>query len=51
MDDEVIYITLDDIEVVDTSEYSGEIVEQFSTVPDVAKPLLNNCASHSRYFQ
>ena len=29
MDDEVIYITLDDIEVVDTSEYSGEIVEQF----------------------
>lgn len=40
MDDEVIYITLDDIEVVDTSEYSGEIVEQFSTVPDVAKPLL-----------
>lgn len=42
MDDEVIYITLDDIEVVDTSEYSGEIVEQFSTVPDVAKPLLKD---------
>ena len=42
MDDEVIYITLDDIEIVDTSEYSGEIVEQFSTVPDVAKPLLKD---------
>lgn len=42
MDDEVIYITLDDIEVIDTSEYSGEIVEQFSTVPDVAKPLLKD---------
>lgn len=42
MDDEVIYITLDDIEVVDTSEYSGEIVKQFSTVPDVAKPLLKD---------
>lgn len=42
MDDEVSYITLDDIEVVDTSEYSGEIVEQFSTVPDVAKPLLKD---------
>lgn len=42
MDDEVIYITPDDIEVVDTSEYSGEIVEQFSTVPDVAKPLLKD---------
>lgn len=42
MDDEVIYITLDDIEVVDTSEYSGEIIEQFSTVPDVAKPLLKD---------
>lgn len=42
MDDEVIYITLDDIEVVDTSEYSGEIVEQFSTVPDVAKSLLKD---------
>lgn len=38
----MIYITLDDIEVVDTSEYSGEIVEQFSTVPDVAKPLLKD---------
>lgn len=42
MDDEVIYIALEDVEVVDTSEYSGEIVELFSSVPDVAKPLLRD---------
>lgn len=42
MDDEAIYIALEDVEVVDTSEYRGEIVEQFSSVPDVAKPLLRD---------
>lgn len=42
MDDEVIYINPDDIEVVDASEYSDEIVEQFSKVPDVAKTLLKD---------
>lgn len=42
MDDDVIHIMLDDSEIVDTAEYSGDIAEQFSTIPDVARPLLKD---------
>ena len=40
MDEEVIYIAPEDVEIVDSSEYSAEIAEQFSDMPEVAKPLL-----------
>ena len=40
MDEEVIYIAPEDVEIVDSSEYSAEIAEQFSDIPEVAKPLL-----------
>lgn len=40
MDGKVIYIASEDAEVVDLSEYSAEIAEQFSDMPEVAKPLL-----------
>lgn len=40
MDEEVIYITPEDVEIVDSSEYSAEIADQFSDMPEVAKPLL-----------
>lgn len=40
MDDNVIIIAPDDIETIDTSEYSEELTEHFSQMPEVAKPLL-----------
>ena len=45
MDEEIIYSTPEDIEIVDTSEYSAEILEQFSEVPEVAKPLLKGAVA------
>lgn len=40
MDKKVIYIASKDVEIVDLSEYSAEITEQFTDMPEVAKPLL-----------
>lgn len=40
MDEKVISIAPENIEIVDLSEYSVEIAEQFSNMPTVAKPLL-----------
>lgn len=37
--DEAIYVYPDDIEIID-AEYSTDLAEHFSTVPDIAKPLL-----------
>lgn len=45
MYDQAIYMSPDDIEVIDASEYSTEITKQFSKVPDVAKPLLREAKS------
>ena len=42
MDDEIIYITVDNVKITDMSEYKDKIVEQFSAVPDVVKPLLKD---------
>ena len=40
MDDEIIYISPDDVEIIDATDYSGELTEHFSQMPEVAKPLL-----------
>lgn len=40
--DDGIYSFPDDFEIIDKDEYSGDIIEQFSNVPDVARPLLKN---------
>lgn len=39
--DDVIYLSEEDVEIVDTEEYSYNIAENFDAVPQVAKPLLN----------
>ncbi len=38
--DDVIHISPDDIEVIDASEYSEDLTEYFSDMPEVARPLL-----------
>lgn len=38
--DEVIHILPDDIEIVDVSEYSEDLTEYFSDMPEVAHLLL-----------
>ena len=37
---DTIYITPDEIEVIDAEDYSYEVAEHFSDMPEVAKPLL-----------
>lgn len=39
MDDKT-YISSDNIEILDVSDYGTSVVEQFASVPDVVKPLL-----------
>lgn len=38
--EDVIYLSDEDVEIVDTAEYSYDIAENFDAVPQVAKPLL-----------
>lgn len=38
--DDVIHISLDDIGIIDASEYSEDLTEYFSDMPEVARPLL-----------
>lgn len=38
--DDVTHISPDDIEIVDASEYSEDLTEYFSDMPEVARPLL-----------
>lgn len=38
--DDAIHILPDDIEIIDTSEYSEDLTEYFSDMPEVARPLL-----------
>lgn len=40
--DDTIYIIPDDIEIVDSRDYCADVAEHFSSVPEVAKPLLRN---------
>ena len=40
--EERIYISLDDIEIIDAEDYSYEVVEHFSDMPEMAKPLLKS---------
>lgn len=40
MDEDVIVIPAEDIEVIDASEYSANLTEHFTDLPEVAKPLL-----------
>lgn len=40
--DDTIYISPDDIEIIDVSDYRTDIEEHFSSVPEVAKPLFKN---------
>lgn len=42
MDDDTIYISPENIEIVDIEEYSRDITEKFPNIPEVAKPLLKN---------
>lgn len=43
--EEKIYISPKDVKILDAGEYSTELSEHFSTVPDVARPLLNGAKS------
>jgi hypothetical protein len=40
--DDTIYISSDDIEIVDVSDYCADVDGYFSSVPEVAKPLLKS---------
>lgn len=40
--DDVIHISPDDIEVIDVSEYSEDLTEYFSDMPEVVRPLLKS---------
>lgn len=40
--DDTVYISFDDIGVVDSADYCVDLTEQFSSVPEVAKPLLKS---------
>ena len=40
--DDTIYISPDDIEIVDVSDYCADVEGYFSSVPEVAKPLLKS---------
>lgn len=40
--EETIYISPEDIEIIDGEDYSYEVVEHFSDMPEVAKPLLKS---------
>ena len=40
MEDDVVHISLEDIEIMDASEYSEDLTKYFSNMPDVARPLL-----------
>ena len=42
---EVIYTSPDDMEIIDLSEYSADLTEQFSNVPEVAQSLLKGAKS------
>lgn len=39
MEDNVIHISTEKIEVMDTSEYSENLTEYFSDMPEVVRPL------------
>ena len=38
--EDTIYVAAEDIEVIDSEDYSYEVTEQFSDMPEVARPLL-----------
>lgn len=40
--EDTINIPVEDVEVVDTVEYYTDVMESFSEMPDVARPLINN---------
>lgn len=40
--EDIIYVVPGELEVIDGEEYSYEVVEQFSYMPEVAKPLLKD---------
>lgn len=40
MDEDTVVIPPEDVEVIDASEYKGELSDHFERVPEVAKPLL-----------
>ena len=39
--EETIYISPDDVEIIDAKDFSYEKAEHFSNIPEVAKRLLN----------
>lgn len=40
--DNVIYVTADDIEIIENEDYCDDITAHFSSVPEIAKPLLRS---------
>jgi hypothetical protein len=40
--DDTIYIMPDDVEIVDSTDYCTDVAEHFSSVPEVAKPLIKS---------
>ena len=46
--EETIYISPDDVEIIDAEDYSYEVVEHFSDIPEMAKPLLKGAKKTSK---
>ena len=40
--EDTIYIGLDEIEIMDIENYNDKVIEHFSEVPEIAKPLLKD---------
>lgn len=51
MKEDVIYISPEDVEVIDISEYCGDITEHFSDMPEVARPLLKSAKTAFRKIE
>lgn len=49
--EETIYISPDDVKIIDTEDYSCEVVEHFSDIPEMAKPLLKGAKKTFKVIQ
>lgn len=48
---DTIFIAAEDIEIIDAKDYSYEVIEQFSDMPEVAKPLLKGAKKSFRKIE
>lgn len=51
MDGNMIFMSLDDTEIVDAEEYSAEVSKYYDNVPDIAKPLVDGAKKTFRMIE